>query len=266
MEGSTVEFQVNLPLGEAPQHAGHEGGAATGATGPGLAAASLPYAHTGVSTVLNIYELRVGAGWEVGMVLEGRSNLVEGKGLESLQIIDLIDGMGVAHRYTLAAPRAAQSLDGGDVWKDFRASHVDGHTFDEVVVAGLHLQDFDSCQSFEGELLLVGQMVVVAIFGHTAGGIAAHLGFAAVGIEHAHTEVAGLRGENQHQSVASDAEVAVGDEAGEGCWIRHLLLESVDVDIVVATSVHLGEFVLHKSLIFIFDSAKIGEIMELCKK
>ena len=55
------------------------------------------------------------------------------------------------------------------------------------------------------------QAVVERVLGHAAHAVAAHFGFAAVGIEHAHPHVRTLGGQDEDQPVGPDAEVAVGN-------------------------------------------------------
>ena len=49
--------------------------------------------------------------------------------------------------------------------------------------------------------------------GDAADAVAAHLGFAAVGVQHAHARVAGLAGQDGEHAVAADAEPAIADGA-----------------------------------------------------
>ena len=61
---------------------------------------------------------------------------------------------------------------------------------------------------------LGGNAVVVDILGHAADAVAAHLAFAAVGVEHPHPGVGPFRRADQDQAVAADAEVPIADPAG----------------------------------------------------
>ena len=62
---------------------------------------------------------------------------------------------------------------------------------------------------------LAGQPVIVNVLRHAPDAVAAHFRLGAVGIEHLHPGVGDLGGEDEDQAVAADAEVAVGDSAGE---------------------------------------------------
>ncbi len=50
-----------------------------------------------------------------------------------------------------------------------------------------------------------------------------------------------IRRHDQDQPVAADAPVPITDLPREGCRIVHLMHEAIDVDVVVAEAVHLGE-------------------------
>src|SRR6185436_3765621 len=90
--------------------------------------------------------------------------------------------------------------------------------------------------------LLPGQPVVVDVLADAADAVAAHRSLGAVGVEHDHPEVGLLRGGDQDEAVGADAGVAVADRDRQRRGIGDLLLEGVDVDVVVAGAVHLGEF------------------------
>src|SRR5438128_5983318 len=84
----------------------------------------------------------------------------------------------------------------------------------------------------------------MGIFCDTADTVATHFAFRAVGIKHPHAHVglAGSRwGKNEDQSIAADAKVAVGNLRSSLRGVRNGFGETVDVDVVVADAVHLGE-------------------------
>ena len=100
----------------------------------------------------------------------------------------------------------------------------------------------DAPAGLDGDLGAAGDAVVVDVLGDAADAVAAHLAFGAVGVEHAHAGVGPFGGGDQDQAVGADAEVAVADGAGEGGQVAGGgLVEEVDVDVVVAEAVHLGE-------------------------
>ena len=89
--------------------------------------------------------------------------------------------------------------------------------------------------------------MVVGIFRHATDAVAAHLPFQAVGVEHSHANVGLLRWHDENQPVAADAGVTIGNERRDARRIGHGFVKAIDVDVVVADAVHLGE--THGSII-----------------
>ena len=96
-------------------------------------------------------------------------------------------------------------------------------------------------QSLDLELGFLGESMVVDIFRQGAQGVAAHLPFAAVGVEHPHPELPPVRRTNQHQPVGADAEVPVAHPPGQRARIVNLLSDGVDIYVIVAIGLHFGE-------------------------
>src|SRR5262249_16023943 len=72
--------------------------------------------------------------------------------------------------------------------------------------------------------------------------VAAHIAPAAVRVVHLHPDVADTREREQDKSVAADAEVTIRNLARQRRRIRGPGSEGNEVDVVVAASVHFGEF------------------------
>src|SRR5205823_946986 len=102
-----------------------------------------------------------------------------------------------------------------------------------------------SAAGFDAHGIFLREAVVIRIFGHAANAVAAHFAFQAVGVEHAHADVGLLRRHDEDQAVAADAGVAIGNQRSNARGIRHFLVKAIDVDVVVADAVHLGE--LHQA-------------------
>ena len=84
--------------------------------------------------------------------------------------------------------------------------------------------------------------MVEKIFGHAPDAVSAHFGFAAIGVKHSHSSIRDIAWANQDQPISTDSLVPVGDpnrkfrgRIGDG------VIRAIDVDIVVAGAVHLGE-------------------------
>ena len=105
----------------------------------------------------------------------------------------------------------------------------------------MEVKHLDSGEGLESEGLLVGKTFLINKFGDTAGGIAAHLGLAAVGIEHPHTKISDVGGHNRHQTIAANSEMRVAHPAREFREVLQGLACRIDIDIIVAGTMHLGE-------------------------
>ena len=107
----------------------------------------------------------------------------------------------------------------------------------------LEVQGQHAPPGLDGDAVLPRQAVVVEVLGHAPDAVAAHLALGAVGIEHPHPGVGPFRGHDEDQAVGADAEVPVADGHRQAGGIgRGRLPEGLDVDVVVADPVHLGEF------------------------
>ena len=119
-------------------------------------------------------------------------------------------------------------------------AHVHG-CLGDLAGLGLDFDGEDAVAGFHAHGVAAGEIVVEGVFGDAANAVAAHFGFAAVGVEHAHADVGFLGGEDEDQAVGSDAEVAIGDADGEARGIGDCLGEAVDVDVVVPDALHFRE-------------------------
>jgi len=104
------------------------------------------------------------------------------------------------------------------------------------------LQGEDAGAGFGGYLLFGHDAMVVGVFGHAADAVAAHLRFGTVGIEHPHPHVSLVRRHDEDETVGADAEVAVGNPYGHLLRVSDLFSEAVHIDVIVAGTMHLGEF------------------------
>ena len=168
-------------------------------------------------------------------------------------VVDRDDGVRVAHVHRRQSDGPGTDLE-GDVDRPARAAvhgdlpafepwaaHVDRGAVDASVAAELDGDREHAGAGLDADDVAGGESVVPDVLGHAAHAVAAHLGLAAVGIEHPHAGVGDFRGADEDQSVRADPEVAVGDLAGDPGGVVDLLAEEVDVDVVVPQAFHLGE-------------------------
>ena len=149
--------------------------------------------------------------------------------------------MWIAHRYESTPIQSTRNNELPWVF-ELGCAHVDGDALHHAI-ANVEDKRLDARICKQSYLCLCCKGSLVEIFPDTPRGIAAHHRLRAVGIENTHT-VVGLwdgRRANQHQSVAADALVAVTPKDGCLNGIGDGVLHGINVDIVVAAAVHLGE-------------------------
>lgn len=134
---------------------------------------------------------------------------------------------------------------GGDAGRfENGLAHVDGGGLEEARFVGGVVDIEDAGAGLDAHGVGGCELVIGGVFGDAPDSVAAHFGFRAVVVEHAHLDVGGcgiVGWEDKDEAVAADACVAVGDLDGEAHGIADGFFESVDVDVVVAEAVHFGE-------------------------
>ena len=116
------------------------------------------------------------------------------------------------------------------------------------VVDDVEVEVLDTRERQQADLRLLGDAPVIEILSDASRGIATHHRFRPVGVEDAHGEV-GLDNRtatNEHKAVGANAFVAVAPGNGAGLWVGDGVLHDINIDIVVAATVHLGEWNLHR--------------------
>ena len=108
-------------------------------------------------------------------------------------------------------------------------------------------QGFNAAEGFNGDFgFAAHHIVVVQVFADTADAVAAHFSLGAVGVEHAHFCVCNIRGADQDDAVAADAEVMVGQAHRKLLRIVHRMSEAVEIYIIIAAAVHFCKGKLHE--------------------
>ena len=104
------------------------------------------------------------------------------------------------------------------------------------------MQRQHAAAGFDRHRIVARQAVIEGILGDAANAVAAHLRFAAVGVEHAHAHIGALGWANQDEAIAADAEVAIADlDAQLGRMTRRRIAHAIDVDVIVADALVLPE-------------------------
>ena len=91
----------------------------------------------------------------------------------------------------------------------------------------------------------VRHAVVVQVFAHAADAVAAHFTLRTVGVKNAHLRIRLVRRGDQNDAVAADAEMRLAQPDRKFLGIGDRLVKTVEIDVVVAAAVHLGEGQLH---------------------
>ena len=217
----------SLDAGREPlfQASRDDGRARAGAARQRDAAAALPDHQIDLAARTHVRELDVGALGETLRRLEQGTELL-GQRAQRGAVVEEDHRVGVAHRDGRELKAAAVGRDrlaqdarraGGQdrdlVARQPRAAHLDGHGANaprlDVQVAGEHAGAGLDAQGGAAQR----RVGLVEQLGDAADAVAAHLGLAAVGVEHAHARVAHLAGQDREHAVAADAEVAIAERA-----------------------------------------------------
>ncbi len=105
----------------------------------------------------------------------------------------------------------------------------------------MELQSLDARECFECDIGLMGQSVVVDIFSDASCTVAAHTCFGAVGVEYAHLEVGYVGWEYEYYAVGAYAGVRSAHFYGEVCQIAGRRCQAIDVDVIIAYTMHLSK-------------------------
>ncbi|CDE33604.1 unknown [Leyella stercorea CAG:629] len=161
--------------------------------------------------------------------------------------------MGVAHRHERAVERAR--TDGEHSANRLvillghtkrRCKHIHRYAlhlgFRGLVANKMQLQKLHARECLQTYRCLVGEPALIEILSDATRSIAAHLRFRTISVKDAHGEVGintTIRFADKHKSVATDACVAVAPCDGSRRRVGHVVLLRVNVDVVVACSMHL---------------------------
>src|SRR4051812_30445840 len=83
--------------------------------------------------------------------------------------------------------------------------------------------------------------MIKRVFRDATNPVAAHFAFRSIDIEHAHAHIGFVGWQDEDQPVGTDPKMPVGDFARDRGRISDVFDEAVDVNVIVADAVHLGE-------------------------
>jgi hypothetical protein len=250
---SAGEMGEQLSLSSTGEDTGDTDSARAGSTGERDAAAAFPGAHDDFIRSDDLDEVNIDSPRECGMPLKQRADLCQ---IDLFNTRCVSDRMGVPHRnkrrlqispgvgdhigMSVFAPTQFLDIDRNLGQREDWLAHVDGHP-PHLAFGRFQCQRQHAAAGFDAHGVVPGQAMIERIFCDTADAVAAHLPFRSIGVEHAHPHIRLVRGEDENQAVAADAKMAIGNRDGGSHRILDRLIKAVDVNIVVADSMHFRE-------------------------
>src|SRR5262249_5614987 len=199
--------------------------AGAGAARHGDAAAALPDDQIDLAAWTYVGEFDVGPVGEALGGLEQRAEVL-GQRAKLGRVVREDDRVRVAHRYARELEGAAARRDrlaqharraaGQDrdlVARQPGTAHVDGHAANQAALDVQRALEHARAGLDAQARAAHGRVGVVQELGDAADAVAAHLGLAAVRVEHAHARVRDLAGQDRQHAFAADAEAAIAERA-----------------------------------------------------
>ena len=242
----------------AGEHAGHAHGARAGAAGERLAGAALPGALPQLAAAEDLHELAVHAFRETADRLRAAGRCRAPSRRSARRRTSTQCGLPIETEVTRNSrpPTASGTSTTGssgprgraEVSSESRSGIKIGSPMSTRTWSTLPCATFNSsvqhpAGGLDLQRVAAADAVVVDVLGDAADAVAAHLGGRAVGVEHPHLGVGPLRwgrsGSGRRRRRRSGGRTC-GGPARE-CSVGHGFGEAIDVDVVVAGAVHLGE-------------------------
>ena len=101
---------------------------------------------------------------------------------------------------------------------------------------------FDAGSGLNRKPCLFYDMMIVHILRHAADAIATHLTLRTVRIEHAHAHIRPIGRTDQDQPVGTDAKMTVAHTSGKLCRIVCFVFQTIYINIIISTAMHLCKF------------------------
>ena len=182
-----------------------------------------------------------------------RSDLLDFKLLHVRKVLHEADSVRIAHRDAGQTVFLPEDLDrrknrrpSGCIrerrrnrrsFKD-RSAHINTNLL-RLPVLHRQCQGLNACSRRNFHDRLIGHSVIIDILSDAADPVPAHFSAAAVRIVHLHLKIRDIRRFDQDKPVRPDSEMSVAHEFGDLCRILKLCLRAVDINIIVADTVHL---------------------------
>ena len=151
-----------------------------------------------MSAVNNPDKLAVDAVRKALVHLESRTDFFQ---IQAVYIIHIINGMRVSNINSGKLKFFSIHLDFlRQLTGQLRNAHIDFYGF-HFSVCYPHIQIFDAAKSFNRNLRLVNNTMIVSIFSHAADTVAAHAALTSILIEHPHAAICHLGRADEDQAV-----------------------------------------------------------------
>ena len=189
------------------------------------------------------------------------------RNVERVQRRNEYHAVGVAHRqaghpiglsadlYGTVDHFVAVKVDRYEFRGEFRGAHVCRYGGD-LVAYGIDLQMMDLAAHLDIHLALVDDAGIIEELAYAAERVAAHAARSSVHVVDPGLCVSAVGAEYEDDAVAADAVVSVGQLYRQALGTADLAVEAVEVDVVVPTSLHLGE---HQSHLLVTQRVDVHE-------
>ena len=224
--------------------------AGAGAAGKCLSGSSFPDPHLNGVIVQYLDKFCVDSVRKIFVMLKFRADLLN---VQILHIVQKDNRMRISHGHRrieefLSGHRNRLADHSGCVGNNRnlfrlqnRTPHIHADRF-HLPVFYRQIQRLDSASGADRNPGLVRQSVIIHIFCHTANPVPAHSPAGSIRVVHVHLKIRHIGRLNQNQPIRSDSEMPVTDQDSRLLRMIHLLCKTVDIDIIIAASVHLCKF------------------------
>ena len=249
MQIAAGELHLYRAVAQARQHRGHQRRAGAGAAGQGFPGSPLPDPHLEHAPVDHPHELHVRPPGEQGMMLDHGPDHGH---IDHLGIPHENHRVGIAHVHAGDKPGLAHDLQPmaqhqlpGQIHRDqpgvqLRRAHIRPHPGDLPV---FHRKPrlLHAALGGDGKAGFIREPPLIHIFADAADGVAAHFGFAAIGVEDAHAEIRAVGRLDEHQPIRARAEMGPAHHQRQPLRILHHFFKAIHIQVIVADALHFGK-------------------------
>ena len=130
-----------------------------------------------------------------------------------------------------------------------RLAHIDTGFCHFTIFTQKYIDGFDTGERFQRKSCFIRQTFIINILGDTSAPITAHLGFRSISVKNTHFKIRNVRFTDHDQAITANTKTSVADIFGNSTRIRQFLFHTVDVNIIVTSTVHLCKFHFHGNIL-----------------